>query len=278
MTGRVLLPALLSLFLASGAETSRAPFTGALLDITGEAAEGTAPPAAETLGKLRDVAELVRGEMKRGSSRAVALNHVVFESLGFVREVDDRDLRFVFLPSVLAARRGSCVGLGTLYIALGELLGFRVEGVLVPGHFFVRVDEGGRFRNVELLRRGEEMPDAWYTKRFGVPAGSSGEYLRALSPREVLGVVEYDVGNERRAAARFSEARRAYRLATSLFPALSEAHASLGATLQVLGDLDAAQASYAAALGVNPALPGVAANLELLHDERAARRALPANP
>jgi regulator of sirC expression with transglutaminase-like and TPR domain len=75
------------------------------------------------------------------------VNQVLFEQLGFVREVDDEDLRFQRLAAVLTSKRGSCLGLGALYLALGERLGarygFSVEGVLVPGHFFVRMSERG---------------------------------------------------------------------------------------------------------------------------------------
>jgi hypothetical protein len=181
--------------------------------------------------------------------------------------VDDTDLRFVFLSSVLDRRRGSCVGLGTLYIALGELLGWKVEGVMVPGHFYVRVDEDGKTRNIELLHRGEEMQDGWYRTRFPMPGRGAPEYGRALSMKEVLGVVEYDVGNERHRQDRFSEARRAYRLAAALFPGLSEAHASLGATEHLLGALDDALVSYKAARRENPDLPGVDRNIALLREE-----------
>src|SRR5262249_40995751 len=154
--------------------------------------------------------------------------------------------------------------LGTLYIALGELLGWKVEGVMVPGHFFVRVEDGGRSHNVELLRRGEEMPDAWYAHRFAAPGSGAPEYGRALSPAEVLGVVEYDVGNERRRSGRLAEARRAYGLAGHLFPHFAEAHASLGATLQLLGVLDGALESYRVAHRENPGLPGIDRNIALL--------------
>jgi len=265
---RLLAAGLVALVLAGGREECRLPFTEALVALESDA-ESSPPAASATVARrLVDMAKRVQAVKKDGVSRADALNRVVFGALGFAREVDDPDLRFVFLSSVLDSRRGSCVGLGTLYLALGEVLGWRVEGVMMPGHFYVRVDEGERLRNVELLRRGEEMPDAWYAQRFAVAGPGAPEYGRALSPREVLGIVEYDVGKARLRQSRWSEARRAFRVATSLFPALSEAHASLGATAQLLGSLDEAWAGYRAALRENPALPGLARNLELLREER----------
>jgi tetratricopeptide (TPR) repeat protein len=189
-----------------------------------------------------------------------------------VREVDDTDLRFVLLPRVLQSRRGSCVGLGTLYLALGEMLKWPVEGVMLPGHFYVRVREAGRLRNVELLRKGEEMPDAWYESRFPIPGGSADEYARALLPAEVLAIVEYNVGNERRRQGRLADARHAYERAALHFPGFAEAQASLGATLHLLGELEPAQSRYQAARRANPHLPGLDRNIELLERETPAAK------
>jgi regulator of sirC expression with transglutaminase-like and TPR domain len=267
VTVRFVVASLCALVFAGEPEAARLPFTEALLAVEHDAESLPPSASAHVLPQLAGVAELVRAEKRHTASRAEALNRTIFGTLGFVREVDDADLRFVSLQSVLAARRGSCVGLGTLYIALGELLGWSVEGVLVPGHFYVRVDEGRNYRNVELLRRGEEMPDAWYAKRFPVPGRGAPEYHRSLTAKEVLGVVEYDVGKERLRQSRWSEARRAFRLSTSLFPGLAEAYASLGEAAQLLGALDEARVGYRAAQRENPDLPGIERNLQLLKAE-----------
>jgi regulator of sirC expression with transglutaminase-like and TPR domain len=256
-----------ALFFAGTDQRSHAPFAEALLAAAADAGEGPRRDDAHSLIELRALANAVRDAERTAHSRVEALNRVVFGTAGFAREVDDTDLRFILLPSVLEGRRGSCVGLGSLYIALGEQLGWKVEGVMMPGHFYVRVEDAGASQNVELLHRGEEMPDAWYDRRFAVPGRGASEYRRALSHREVLGVVEYDIGNERRRERRFSEARRAYRSSTALFPAFAEAHASLGATEQLAGALDSARESYGIAQNLNPDLPGVAHNLELLQHE-----------
>jgi len=228
--------------------------------------------ASWCLTELQRLADEAERELRVAPQRslAVVLSQLIFERWGFVREVADTSLRFVFLPSVLERRRGSCVGLGTLFLALADALGKPASGVMRPGHFYVRVREPGRALNVELLRAGEVMPDAWYETRFPVPGGSAPEYGRALSADEVLGVVEYNVGNERRRQQRLGDARAAFARAIRAFPELSEAHASLGAIEQLLGNLDAAAQSYQRARDVNPHLPGVEQNLALLLAEREA--------
>jgi regulator of sirC expression with transglutaminase-like and TPR domain len=244
------------------------PFLRALVDAGREF--GETPPAESTwaIRELDRIAASVRSRRRAGEPWRGALLSELFERQSFVREVEAPELTFVLLPAVLRGRRGSCVGLGLLVLALGELLELDVAGVVLPGHFFVRIREGGHEHNVELLRRGEEMSDEWYRQRFPIPGGRAPAYARRITHDEVLGVVAYNVGNQRRRQGRLEEARHAYQAAVRRFPDLAEAHASLGAVLHLLGALDEAEAAYERARGLYPSLPGVAQNLELLQSER----------
>jgi regulator of sirC expression with transglutaminase-like and TPR domain len=249
--------------------TQSAPLTDSLLSIAREWSDDAEDDAWSRAELDRIAAEVRRVvEQNPGVSTSSALNETLFGTLGFVREVDDTSLRFVLLPSVLESRRGSCVGLGSLYLALGERLGWKIGGVMVPGHFFVRIHERGASHNLELLRRGETMPDEWYRRRFPIAGGTAAEYARILTSSEVLGVVEYDVGNQRRRQGRLVEARRAYDRARRHFPDFAEAHASVGAIAHLLGALEEARAGYEAARQANPHLLGIEQNIELLESER----------
>jgi len=267
------------LLLLAGSGCRSAPprplaFGRALIEASRESApldESRTSFAASELGRFADEAEReLSGAAHR--SRATVLCELMFGRWGFVREVSDTSLAFVLLPSVLERRRGSCVGLGSLFLALADALGWPAHGVLRPGHFFARVEEPGGSRNVELLRTGEAMSDAWYAERFPVPSDSAREYGRPLDRNEVLGVVHYNVGNERRRQRRLTDARAAFQRAIRAFPELSEAHASLGAVEQLLGNLESAAASYRRARELNPQLPGLEQNVALLNRERAGGR------
>lgn len=264
--------ALLLGLVASACHRSAPPrgFGQAALGVARAAGELSAQQGSWSATELGRIAALAVEALKRSPALPVGrvLCELLFEQLGFVREVTDTSLEFVLLPSVLKKRRGSCVGLGTVFMALADALGHAACGVLMPGHFYVRLRESGGVRNVELLRRGEAMSDAWYLGRFPVPGGSAREYARPLTPDEALGVIEYNVGNERRRQLRLEEARQAYVRSVRLFPEFSEAHASLGAALHVLGRLDEARASYQSARASNPHLPGVDWNLTMLDEER----------
>jgi regulator of sirC expression with transglutaminase-like and TPR domain len=250
-----------------GAAPERWGLARAMLAVAQAAGEAARANEAWLLDELEDICERARRLGLHGEQASGALVRVLFEELGFAREVDSTDLRFVFLPSVLRERRGSCVGLGTLYLALGEALGFEAHGVLMPGHFYVRQQSPGMPRNVELLRRGEAMSEDWYRGRFPVPVKAGDYYARALTKEQVLGVLEYNVGNERRRQQRYVEAEAAYARAVISFPIFAEAHASLGAMQHLLGRLPSAAASYRTARQLNSELSGLDTNIAMLDAE-----------
>ncbi len=255
---------------ACGSEARRLPFSEAALSVAGTAAPLAARAEQFYWQELGRLATLARSAAQaRGTSLAATLSALVFDDRAFVREVDDPDLRFVLLPSVLADRRGSCVGLGSLYLALAEALGARAHGVLRPGHFYVRLEHDDGHTNVELLRRGEVMSDDWYERRFPAAQPLAREYGRPLTLDETLGVIHYNVGNQRRRERKLPAARSAYERAIVQFPDLAEAHASLGAVHHLLGRVDDARRSYEAAQRLNPHLPNLGLNLSLLSNERA---------
>jgi regulator of sirC expression with transglutaminase-like and TPR domain len=264
---------LLLLLAASACQPAAGPELGlgrALVAAARQSEQASDEQASWSLAELARLAHVARSELAAAPGRpaTAVLSQLLFERWGFAREVEDRSLGFVYLPSVLQKRRGSCVGLGTLFLALASAVGVTASGVMMPGHFYVRAVERGQPRNVELLRAGEVMPDAWYAQRFPVPGGFAHEYARPLSTTEVLGVVDYNLGNERRRLRRLQEARVAFKRAIRAFPELAEAHASLGAVEQLLGNLADAAASYQRALDANPHLPGVHPNLALLAKEQ----------
>lgn len=268
MKRRVLLLLAASIACRAAPDARRWSLARALWATARGAGEAADTDEAAMLAELERIAERVRRLGQQGSDPSLAIVRALFEELGFVREVESTDLRFVCLPSVLSERRGSCVGLGTLYLALGEELGFSTHGVLMPGHFYVRQESPGASRNVELLRRGEAMSDAWYQQRFPIPGAVADYYGRALTTEQVLGLLEYDVGNERRRQQRYAEAQGAFSRATRRFPTFAEGHASLGAMRHLLGELPGAAASYRRAHQLNSALPGLAANVAMLDAER----------
>ncbi len=257
------------------------PMASALLAFAAE--QGTPPEdVARAWTLIETIAVQVSARrIEPGQDPIDRLNAVVFGDLlgdlGFAREIDSADAAFLLLPSVVTGRRGSCVGLAALYLTLGERLGIPVAGQLVPGHFFVRVT-GPRARNVELLRRGEAMPDDWYAQKYGPWDKAASAYMRPLAIAEVIAVFWFNVGNQRRAAGDVPGAADAYGRAIAAFPDFAEAAASLGAVEHLHGDLRAARLSYRAAARARVDLPGLAHNLSLLEAEQSAPSPTGATP
>ena len=193
---------------------------------------------------------------------AGGLSGLIFDGLEVVRQVEDRDPRFMLLPHVLIGRRGSCVGLVSLYLVLAQGVGLPACAVLAPGHLFVRAGPEGDRHNVELLRRGESMDDGWYLDTYGAPDGVSA-YMRCLTAREFLAVVRYNVAVEYLARGRVEKAAPLWSQVVEDFTDFPEAHANLGLAHHLRGDLDPAREAYLEALRLHPGLPGLLHNLSL---------------
>ena len=256
-------------------ETPRPPgaLASALLAL---AADGGGDPQAiaDSWAALGQVVERAVQHQRRTQGDPVAdLAAVVFDQQGFTREIADDDPRLFLLPSVISSRRGTCLGLSALVLALGERMGLALDGILLPGHFFVRTREPVP-RNVELLRRGEVMPDSWYRGKYGPWPPTAGDgatpssYFRPVTISELVGVHWYNVGNYHRRVGQLATAERDYERAAAAFPTLAEAQASLGSLRQLRGALADADTSYREAARLRPDLPGLDRNRMLLDQER----------
>jgi tetratricopeptide (TPR) repeat protein len=245
------------------------PVVSTLLALAAEfGADGDATTRA--FAQLEDIALRVDARHRRGHGElADDLNAVIFGELGFAREIESGATRFFQLPAVLHDRRGSCLGLGALYLAVAERLGVPLDGILLPGHFLVRT-RGPKPRNVELLRRGEAMPDEWYRQKYGPWPGGGSAYDRPVTPTELEAIHWYNRGNDLRQAGELAAAEQALARAARAFPGFAEAHASLGALRQLRGALAEAALAYQQAARAWPGLPGLAENVELLQRQLAA--------
>jgi regulator of sirC expression with transglutaminase-like and TPR domain len=245
------------------------PMASALLTLSeelgAEAGELEAAPR-----RLDDIAQAVTKRHRRGATDiAQNINAVLWGELGFEREIESDATRFFRLSTVLANQRGDCLGLGALYLAIGERVGAPLDGVLLPGHFFVRT-RGPASHNVELLRRGEAMPDDWYHEKYGPWPEPDSAYARPVSLSELVAIHWYNRGNDLLRTGDLEGAGRAFARAVRGFPDFAQAHANLGTVQHLRGDLAAAAASYHAAARLWPDLPGLAGNWERLQQDLAA--------
>lgn len=213
-----------------------------------------------------------------------AFRRILLIEEGFTYDKSASNPGNYLLESVLARRKGNCLGLTILYLALADRLGLPFRGVYVPSHCFVRYEGGGVHSNVEFGEVGASWDDDRYRRVFRIRRGRP--YLFSLAPPEMLGVFLKTLGAGYSRKGREEEALRLYDEAGRLYPGLPDVHYNAGVSLQKLGRLDEAAGKYRRALDLDPELAAARDNLGVLlarqgrYDEaiEEARRAVELDP
>ena len=168
--------------------------------------------------KLKDVAE--------PAQRIAILNRWLLKRHVSVEYMARESGRLSLLPHVFGQDAGNCVGYSTLYLGLAERLGLPLHGVLVPGHCFVRYDDGNYRRNIETTSLGAEISDRRYR------AGSFGHVeLGNRTKRQVLSTILGNYAATRLFYSDFADAREAANRAIQLDPANAAAYSNYAAAL-----------------------------------------------
>jgi hypothetical protein len=189
------------------------------------------------------------------------LKRAVYQTAG-VTFVDTRsDLRDIFPPTVLSRKRGSCLGISLVMLVLGERLDLPIYGVLVPGHFFVRFDNGDTVINIEPMKKGDDLPAEWYRSRFHIDSTSILYGLPSLTRMQSAAVAWYNVGNICRERKSTEAAARCYRITVEQLPGFAEAWGNLGIACQELGETQEALRCLEKARELDPMLKNVDRNI-----------------
>jgi len=196
---------------------------------------------------------------KRLDEKTIPLNHqaipvindYLFNELGFKSDSDSNNPDNLFLDTVLDNKRGYCLSLSVLYLAMGERLGLPLYGVVVPTHFFVRYDDGRVRFNIEATSKGGYANDKHYIDKFKIPPGNSGIYLQNLDKRQTLGCFFNNLGNSYSSAGNTKMALAAFETAVEINPLLPESRTNLGNIYLKLERTDDAISQYKAALEIN---------------------------
>ncbi len=185
--------------------------------------------------------------------RAISeLNKYLFREHKFRAVSKATDPNDLFLHKVLERKRGYCLSLSVLYLAMGERLGLPLYGVVVPGHFFVRYDDGSVRFNIETTNGGGTAKDEHYIENYSVPPAIDGIYMLNLNKLQTLGCFFNNLGNVYSDMHDTESALMAFARAVEVAPTLAEARTNLGNVYLKLGKLDDAVSEYRAALKINP--------------------------
>jgi tetratricopeptide (TPR) repeat protein len=209
------------------------------------------------LARLDEMAYEIRERMRRRkirtSYRAIPLiNAYLFDELGFTSISEATDPNSLFLHTVLDEKQGYCLSLSILYLSLAERLDIPLYGVVVPGHFFVRYDNGIKRFNIETTSEGGNAPDDHYIKRFKVPLENNNSiYLKNLNKIQTLGCFLNNLGNSYDDVGNEESALLALERAVEINPMLSESRANLGNIYLQKDQISKAINEYKSALRIN---------------------------
>jgi len=217
---------------------------------------GDSEDATLSRSLLQDLRNEVRSVVNRPGepqTQLAQISHLLFVRRGF-QHVPYGGADYWRAQTVLASRRGNCLGLSLLYIAVCEGVINDLALVLAPRHAFVRYRRAGDRIDLETSQRGEsiDMPKALgpHAQRCRGPS-----HFRALSHPEVVAVLLTQAAE---ALVRLGEYRRACELcarAVEIMPWCERPYTTWGNALSNLGHGAAAVVKYREALTVNPSDP-----------------------
>jgi len=200
-----------------------------------------------------EISDRLRSTGLNATYRAIpVINAYLFDELGFKSTSEAGDPNDLFLHTVLDKKKGYCLSLSILYLSLAERLGLPLYGVVVPGHFFVRYDDGRVQFNIETTSKGGSAPDEHYINKFEVPVGSNSIYMKNLNKIQTLGCFFNNLGNSYDDIGNIDSALLALERAVEINPTLSEARSNLGNIYLTKGQVTNAINQYREALKINP--------------------------
>ncbi len=164
--------------------------------------------------------------------------------------------------------RGGCIGVGLIFLLIAERKGMPIYGVLLPGHFFVRYDDGTNKINIEPNRRGYNHDDEYYRMRYSVGVDDSFYSLRNLTKREVAAVLAYNLGTINLAQGKNWEAAKLSRDAAYNFVGFAEAYGNLAIANIALGKDKEALAAFRMAEKERPHLKNLSYNIGMFYLNR----------
>ncbi len=166
------------------------------------------------------------------------------DSQPFTYDLDDplgKKLENQLLSTYLETRKGNCVSMPTLFLALMERIDPNVpfRGVEAPIHLFCRFydRQTGDIWNVEAANGGNPARNQWYIDKMGITqtAIDSGIYMRDLTKKEFIGELLYTIIAKHREKEDYKKALKYAELCLQLNPKSVIGMVQKGAIMAWLG-------------------------------------------
>lgn len=191
------------------------------------------------------------------------INDLLFVKWGLTFNPDRNRIDYLLPQSVLQKKQGSCIGMSLLLLLIAEKTGIPLYGVLAPGHFYVRYDDGVTQRNFETLRRGEDMPTAWYREKYSITDTVLYD-MKKLSVTEVIAVVKYTIGTLLFSEKKYAAALVYLGSSVESFPSFAEAQGNYALVLDATAQSEKALSILLELQSKKPSLPQLGQNIASL--------------
>jgi regulator of sirC expression with transglutaminase-like and TPR domain len=184
---------------------------------------------------------------RRDPRKAIGiLNGVIFLEHRFRFRSIEGDGTHGLLSKTLQTRRGNCLGLSTLHLAIGLRLGLPVHMVNVPRHVFVRYADDETRVNIECTAGGARKNDQFYREEHQVTPDQP--YLKDLSIRQAIAILLYNSGQLWQDRDGDNKALADYETASELDPTQPKAHLLRSEMLRRMSRLSEASAAIELAI------------------------------
>lgn len=192
-----------------------------------------------------------RAAASNSFDRALLLAAVIAGNFGFDGATDDYDdPANADLIAVLERRRGMPIALSILYVALARRIGWRADGLNMPGHLLVLIGTYPDGVVIDPFNGGAVMDSQAVSEmraRFGA-TGPQHDAVAVLSNRALLVRLLLNQATRARTAGQLERALTVYQRMTTVAPLLSHLWWDRAELEREMGQIAAARASLNAML------------------------------
>lgn len=176
------------------------------------------------IDKMAKEAKAFTGKSNDPEYKKLALNTYLFRDYKLEYDLADpyaMKLENRSIKGILDSKKGSCITMPMLYMAIAQRMGYPVYPVATPDHNFLRyVDPKLKKQNIEATSNGGYSPDKVLIKELEVSEKGikSGAYMKTLTYREYLAEFLSHNGSYWAQQGNFEKALDYLEKATEIYP------------------------------------------------------------
>ncbi len=170
-----------------------------------------------------------------------------------------------FLNFVIDNRKGVCMSLSLVYLAIAERLNLPFYGVVAPAHFFVRYDDLVNSINIETTAFGRQYDNQHYREEYPNLDIAETLYYKNLTKRETMGCYLNNIATVYQQEKLYDDAIEILKYAIRMNPRFTEPYINLGNVFSLQGKFDLAIQAYKEGLSYNERSSNILRNIGLAY-------------